>query len=38
MITKHEDIISFYEVNVFGNLKTIIRKILRHLELFVASS
>ena len=38
MITKHEDIISCHEVNVFGNLKTIIRKILRHLELFVASS
>ena len=30
MITKHEDIISCHEVNVFGNLKTIIRKILRH--------
>ena len=38
MITKHENIISCYEVNVFGNLKTIIRKILRDLELFVASS
>ena len=38
MITKHEDVISCHEVNVFGNLKTIIRKILRHLELFVASS
>ena len=35
MITKHEDIISCHEVNVFGNLKTTIRKILRHLELFV---
>ena len=37
MITKQEDIISFHEVNVFENLKTTIRKILRHLKLFVAS-
>ena len=26
MITKHENIISHHEVNVFGNLKTIICK------------
>ena len=32
MITKHENIISCYEVNVFGNLKTTICKILRHLN------
>ena len=38
MITKHESLISCHEANVFGNLKTTIRKILRHLELFVASS
>ena len=37
MITKHENIISCHEVNVFGNLKTTIRKIFRHLELYVAS-
>ena len=37
MIMKHENIISCYEVNVFRNLKTTIRKILRDLELLVAS-
>ena len=37
MITKRENIIYFHEVNVFGNLRTSIRKILRHLELFVGS-
>ena len=37
MLTKHENIISCHEMNVFGNLKTTIPKILRHLELFVAS-